>query len=321
MSFLSGITVVCFIASYGVALALEVVRLFYRNPLRRILTLAFAGAGLFAHTVFLAHRAVAATGAPLSSAFDWYLLAAWALVIVYLYLAWQYPQMASGLFVLPLVLGLIGVAKFADREPFPQSHAGQIWGLIHGLFLLMGLVTVTLGFVAGMMYLIQAYRLKHKLPASGGTRLPSLEWLERVNHRSIVVSVLMIGIGFASGIVLNMVLQHRKIDEVPWSDPIIWTTGAMFAWLLAAAVFSGVYRPARSGRKVAYLTVASFAVLAATLGIKLLVPSEHGGEKTRVEAGGPLAQPLSEDARSATAAFASRLNGGFGAAPYLEERA
>src|SRR5262249_2347708 len=135
-----------------------------------------------------------------------------------------------------------------------------------------------------LMYLIQSYRLKHKLSASGGVRLPSLEWLERVNHRSILVSVLMIGIGFASGIVLNMVLKHRKIDEVPWSDPIIWSTGAMFAWLLAAAIFSGVYRPARGGRKVAYLTVASFVVLAATLGIKLLVPSEHGGEKAKSEA-------------------------------------
>ena len=296
MSFLSRITVVCFTASYGVALALEIVRIFYRNPLRRILTLVFAAAGLFAHSVFLANRAVGATGAPLSSAFDWYLLAAWALVVAYLYLNWHYPQTASGLFVLPLVLGLIGMAKFADRDPFPQSHAGQIWGFIHGLFLLMGLVTVALGFVAGLMYLIQAYRLKHKLPSNGGIRLPSLEWLERVNSRSILISVFMIGIGFVSGIVLNMILSIAKSTKCPGAIRLSGAPARCSRGCLAAAIFSGVYRPARGGRKVAYLTVASFAFLVAALAIKLLIPSEHGGEKAKSEVGGPVVRSLSADA-------------------------
>jgi ABC-type uncharacterized transport system permease subunit len=276
MSLFSGITVVCFAASYGVALALEVTRVFFRSAIRGAVMLFFAAAGLLAQTIFLANRAMMATGAPLSSSFDWYLLAAWALAIAYLYLTLYHPRTAIGLFLLPLVLGLIGLAKFAPREPFPQSHAGQVWGAIHGLFLLLGLVAVAVGFVAGLMYLIQSYRLKHKVPTGGGVRLPSLEWLERVNSRSILISALMVSLGFISGIVLNMILQHRKIDEVPWSDPIIWRTGLMLLWLLAAALFSAVYRPARSGRKVAYLTVASFAFLAASLGVQLLLPSEHG---------------------------------------------
>ena len=39
----------------------------------------------------------------------------------------------------------------------------------------------------------------------------------------------------------------------------------MLAWLLAAAVFNAVYRPARRGRKVAYLTIASFVFLVIAL--------------------------------------------------------
>src|SRR5262249_59382969 len=54
-------------------------------------------------------------------------------------------------------------------------------------------------------------------------------------------------------------------------------------WLSAAAIFSAIYRPARSGRKVAYLTVTSFAVLAVSIGVSLLVPSEHGGERQKAE--------------------------------------
>ena len=44
--------------------------------------LAWAGAGLFAHTVFLYYRAAHTTGVPLSSWRDWYLLAAWTLMVV-----------------------------------------------------------------------------------------------------------------------------------------------------------------------------------------------------------------------------------------------
>ena len=116
--------------------------------------------------------------------------------------------------------------------------------------------------------------------------MPSLEWLERVNSRAIVISALMIGVGFVSGIILNLVLHERRIDQLPWSDPIIWRTALMFGWLLAAVIFSALYRPARGGRKVAYLTVASFAFLAVSLGLGLLLPSEHGGaaaEKQKAE--------------------------------------
>ncbi len=138
------------------------------------------------------------------------------------------------------------------------------------------------------MYLVQSYRLKHKRPPTTLLRLPSLEWLERVNSRAIWISVVMIGAGFISGMVLNLVLHARQTDELPWTDPVIWRTAAMFVWLLAAATFSAVYRPARGGRKVAYLTVANFMFLAASLVVGLLIPSEHGMEK-RVE--GELAKP------------------------------
>jgi ABC-type transport system involved in cytochrome c biogenesis permease subunit len=279
MSLLSGISVFCFAASYTVVLALEVVRMFYWPALRQLVTIGFAAAGLLAQTLYLANRAATASGTPLSSPFDWDLLAALGLVVVYLYLSWYHPKTSIGLFLLPIVLGLIGLAKLSSREPFPQSHAGQIWGTIHGIFLLLGLVAVTVGFVAGVMYLLQSYRLKHKLPAATGPRLPSLEWLERVNSRAILISVLMVGVGFVSGVVLNMISHHIKIDEVPWTDPVIWSTAVMFGWLLAAAIFSAVYRPARSGRKVAYLTVASFVFLALSLFARLLLPSEHGAQR------------------------------------------
>ncbi len=51
----------------------------------------------------------------------------------------------------------------------------------------------------------------------------------------------------------------------------------MLAWLVAASLFNAAYRPARHGRKVAYLTIASFGFLALALATLLLVDTGHGG--------------------------------------------
>jgi len=279
---LAGISITCFAASYLVAWALELSRLFFRSGVRGALMLGFAGAGVVAQTLFLAYRATTVPGAPLSSEFDWYLIAAWCLAVTYLYLTIYHPRTAFGLFVLPLVLVLIAIAHlFSDPTPFPRTEAAQVWGAIHGAFLLLGTVAVAVGFIGGVMALVQAYRLKHKLPPSQGLRLPSLEWLERINGRAITISVVMLGIGLLSGIMLNLVHDRLNVAELPWNDPIIWSSGLLLGWTLVAAGFSLFYRPARQGRKVAYLTVASFIFLALTVGIWVLLPSEHGGQPGR----------------------------------------
>ena len=51
--FVAGISVVCFAASYLVALACEGSRLLFRSGIRGAAMVAFAAAGLVAHTLFL----------------------------------------------------------------------------------------------------------------------------------------------------------------------------------------------------------------------------------------------------------------------------
>src|SRR5437870_3188895 len=102
---LAGIHVVCFFTSYGVALALEASRLFFRMPVRLIGILGFAAIGLALHTAYLWQRATA-VAMPLSSWHDWYLIASWLLAAFYLGLLASRPQTNIGLFVLPVVLAL-----------------------------------------------------------------------------------------------------------------------------------------------------------------------------------------------------------------------
>ncbi len=283
---MSGVSTICFAASYAVALALEVSRLLFRSGVRGAVMLGFAGAGLVAHTAFLYYRALGEAGAPLSSEQDWYLVAAWVLVVVYLHLAVLHPKAPFGLFLLPLALGFIVAATFlAQTEPLAREPASKIWGAIHGISIVLATVSVLVGFVAGLMYLGQARRLKHKRPPAGSLRLPSLEWLQWTNGRAIVVSVLMLGLGVLSGMVLNLINIRSETQRLPWNDPVVLSTWLLFFWLLAAVVLSAFHRPARAGHKVAYLTVASFVFLAIMLAVGLLMDSRHWGRSTKGEGG------------------------------------
>ncbi|MEX1223376.1 MAG: cytochrome c biogenesis protein CcsA, partial [Pirellulales bacterium] len=180
------------------------------------------------------------------------------------------------LFLLPVVLGLIGVAYLFDDRPFPVNRASQVWGTVHGVSLLLGTVVVILGFIAGVMYLVQSYRLKHKLPPSDRFKLPSLEWLETTINRSIAISTLLLAAGVLSGVILNVAIRvGRGASGLGWNDPVVWTSGLLFGWLMAAWIFSALYRPARQGRKVAYLTFATFGFLVLTLAVVLWAPSDH----------------------------------------------
>jgi hypothetical protein len=274
---LSGITILCFTASYAVALAMEVTRLFFRMPVRFFLIVGFMIAGLFAHSLHMWHRTQTglAAGVPLSSWYDWSLLAAWILTVLYLGWTMRRPQSPVGLFMLPVILALIGLAYSLEKaQSFRRDQALQVWGLAHGILLMMGVVVVSFGFVAGLMYLVQSYRLKHKLQASSLLRLPSLEWLQQASKYMLFHSLFLIVLGMGAGIVMNLIRTAGK-GFVPWTDPVVISSGVLVAWLLAATIFEWTYKPAQQGRKIAYLTVANFVFLAIVLTMLATGASQH----------------------------------------------
>lgn len=281
----SGINMLCFAASYLVALGLELSALWSRWRLRRAGVLLIACAGLVAHTWYLGRRVAETPATPLASHQDWYVLAAWALAVVYLAAKFYYPRVSLGLFLLPAVLALVGAARFADQTPLATFQAPREWGRIHGIFLMLGTVAVLLGFVAGLMYLIQSYRLKRKLPPHERLHLPSLEWLERANGRSLGAATLFVGGGLVTG-VLSRFAQTGDQNFVPWTDPVVISLTTMTAWLVVAEVFRLVYPAARHGRKVAYLTVAAFVFLLLVLGTMTMKDSLHAAPPTAKHVGG-----------------------------------
>jgi ABC-type uncharacterized transport system permease subunit len=278
---MGGIGIIWFAGSYGAALGLEVVRLWFAGRVQRVLRVAFAGAGLLAHSIFLGYRAATVVGSPLSSEMDWCLLAAWLLVAIYLVFLFVYPRTPFGLVLLPLALGLIGAGGWwASRQPYSQPAASRIWGLIHAGAILLATVTVLVAFALGLLYLLQAYRLKRRHGPMEGLWLPSLEWLERMNVRTLATAVAALAVGVFGGMVLNWINYQQHIPPLPWRDPLVMTTLAMFWWLLVALVLAVWYRPADQARKVAFITIISFIFLLIALAALLLMDTSHGRMRT-----------------------------------------
>jgi ABC-type transport system involved in cytochrome c biogenesis permease subunit len=257
------ITVFCFAASYGVAFLLELLQLPWPRPVLRLIGTGFGAAGLFAHTLFLAVQ-----WPELASRYGSLLFLAWIVAVFYLYGSLHHRQIAWGLFVLPLVLGLIGLAVLLGRTPAdPEvrlfSFEGErFWGVVHGALLLLAAVGVCVGFLASVMYLVQARRLRSKALPGRGLKLLSLERLEEMNRRAIVLAFPLL----TAGVVVGMALLAQAADPVrSWTDPRV--LGAAALWLVFAVLLYLRYSLHVRGRRVALLTIVAFVLMVVTLAV------------------------------------------------------
>jgi len=250
------VTVFCFAASYAVALALELWRLYRPRPVFTVAAVAFGAAGLLAQTIYLAVQRP-----PLAWQFGYLLLIAWVLVVFYIGGTMHRDRVPFGVFVLPLVLvlvGLGGLGSFFDRPPpdvpLFRAEGWLSFQLAHAVLLLLAAVGLCVGFVASLMYLLQAHRLKVKAPPTRGLRLLSLERLETMNRRAVAAAFPLLTIGLVIGAAL---MFHGNLQG--WDDLRIWA--AVVLWLAFALLVLLRYGAHLRGRPVAVLTIMTFVLL------------------------------------------------------------
>jgi ABC-type uncharacterized transport system permease subunit len=279
--------VLCFAGTYGLALVCELARLVVRSPFRWYLTFALTALGWLVQTLFLANLALKEEiFLPVTTAFESVMVLSWIVAFIGLYLMLHWPrQVAVGMFVLPLVVGLVVAAGwFAPRQSnWLEEGMITFWGTVHGVFLLGGAVCTCLAFAAGLMYLAQMRRLKSKRPARLGLSLPSLEQSERVNRGAITIAFPLLTFGLLIGLVLSV--QARGVAAgsgvaLRWTDPKVLS--ALGMWLVFAVLLHARFRPALRGRSVVVLTIVAFAFLVFTwVGIEALkLPTAHGAGRT-----------------------------------------
>jgi ABC-type transport system involved in cytochrome c biogenesis permease subunit len=253
-----GVTHVCFGLSYLVSLGLELAQQARPGRAPRIAGLVFGVAGLVAHTIFLIrHQPNPA------SAYGSLLLVAWVLAVFYLYGSLHHRSAAWGLFVLPVVLILVWLsfAFYRDAESTGNWIDGEhVWGAVHGILVLAASVGITVGFLASVMYLVQAHRLRMKRNPLGGLRLLNLERLETMNRRAINWAFPLLTVGLLLGVLR---VPGAESPSMSWTDPKVLSTVGL--WLVGMLLVILRYGAHRSPRRLAYLTIAAFGLMLVTL--------------------------------------------------------
>jgi ABC-type transport system involved in cytochrome c biogenesis permease subunit len=274
--------VLCFAGTYGLALLSELARFVTRSAVRWYLTVGLTVLGWLVQTAYLADLGLSQRKLPVTTAFESLLVLSWILALIGLYLMVRAPRpVAVGVFVLPLVLALVLLAgRFASRTADWSEWPGatRFWGSVHGIFLLAGAVSSCVAFAAGLMYLVQTNRLKHKRRPRFGFALPSLEQSERLNRGAITLAFPLLTFGLLIGVVLELVARRGPMAGVSlrWDDPKVVSAGLM--WLVFAFLLHARFQPALRGRGVMLLTILAFAFLVFTwVGVDVLnLPTAHG---------------------------------------------
>lgn len=260
---LQNITHACFGLSYLLAFVLEVARIFWPSSAWRVAALVLGTAGLFAHTVYLTLNQPTP-----ASAFGSLLLLAWVLALFYLYGTVHYAKQAWAVFVLPLVIGLVGlslamVTASGDVAPadVPAWMSGdRFWGAVHGTLLLLAAVGVSVAFLASVMYLIQARRIRNKVNPTTVVPMLSLERLEQMNRRAVNASFPLLTAGLLVG---SLLLSHEHGSTENWLSLKVLSTGGL--WVVFLLLLYLRYGRNVAGRRLAMLTIAAFALMLVAL--------------------------------------------------------
>ncbi|MFO0951601.1 MAG: cytochrome c biogenesis protein CcsA [Isosphaeraceae bacterium] len=278
------LTVLCFAGTYALALAAELARFAVRAPARWYATVGLTALAWVVQTVYLANLGRNVGGVPMTTPFESLVVLSWIVGVIALYLMVQSPRTAVGTFVLPIVVVVAALAGMTAPRQADWGDYGKgatavwFWGTAHGLFLMAGAVCACVAFAAGLMYLVQANRLKHKRPSRLGFNLPSLEQSERLNRAAVTLAFPLLTFGLLIGVVLSVGLGASAGTgaALRWTDPKVVST--LLTWLVFAVLLHARFRPAMRGRGVVGLTIVAFAFLAFTwVGVEALrLPTRHG---------------------------------------------
>jgi formate-dependent nitrite reductase membrane component NrfD len=241
---------------------MEASRFVFKLPARSALLIGMLSAGLIAHTIFLVNEKLQ-SGVILGNWFEWVVFGAWGLSFACLVLTIRSPDRGIGLFLIPIILCLIGVAQIVRPfDPFGGEATVPVWRMVHGVSLMLGTMFISFGFAFGLMYLVQSNRLKNRKRQKGVLKLPALEFVRSMNRLGLIATAVSLAIGLISGIALN---SQREVPV--WADSGVIFTFLLFALSVSAAAIELSDRSSLGGRRSAYLSIAIFFFLALVLAL------------------------------------------------------
>jgi len=222
----------------------------------RLATTMLAAATL-AHTFIIGMRTMEVGQVPVFDATSAISMFVWLLAVAYLYTEVTTDERAMGVFILPLILALQAIPAFrTDAVPHPAVLRGPLFG-IHVSSLLFAYASFALACVIGITYVLLFKEIKTKHLGVFYARLPSLQVLDQMNQRAIVVGWVFLTIGLIAGVVFAV--EANVPAMLSLDDPKILV--ALICWLVYSFELFAARRIGWAGRRAAYLSALGFAIV------------------------------------------------------------
>ena len=222
-------------------------------------------AAALAHTFIIGMETMEAGQVPVGGPTSAASMFAWLLAVAYLYTEVTTDERAMGVFILPLLVALQAIPAI---RPGVEDRAAVLQGPLFGVHvssLLFAYASFALACVIGITYVLLFKEIKAKHLGFFYARLPSLQVLDRMNQRAIVIGWVFLTIGMIVGAV--WALQARggyaagdpRVQAMSLQDPKIFV--ALVCWFVYSFELFAARRIGWGGRRAAYLSALGFAIV------------------------------------------------------------
>jgi HemX protein len=219
-------------------------------------TTPFLVALLIFHIVELAIRTYALNTMPLSSIHDAASFLAFSILLVYMIIELSLNNRASGLFILSFAFILEVISTFyLTWEKETNELLTNPYFAVHASMSVMGYTALSLSAIYALMYIIQNRNLKKKKMGLLYTQLPALAYLEKMSIRSVVIGIILLGLGIMHG----HFQAHRVLGTYFPMDPKVLLSDAIWLFYFFGYILSRIMK--WRGRWMANLSLSGFLVL------------------------------------------------------------
>ena len=238
---------------YGVGLLYALVALNRTSDVLSKVAIQAACMGMVLHFVSLTEAVVATGQITLASVHNSESLLAFLIMVAFMIVYLIYKTTSPGIVVFPLVFLLTFIAATGQQPLVLTPVVAKGWLVAHILMIFAGYAALFLSFGASILYLMQERALKSKSATGMFSRLPSLQVIDDIGYR-----LLMLGFPFMTlGLILGTVVAQSTYGRVDFLDPKILISVLMWAvyLLMVYMRLSAGWR----GRRAALLASMAFA--------------------------------------------------------------
>jgi ABC-type transport system involved in cytochrome c biogenesis permease subunit len=226
------------------------------------LATALLGGAVLAHTFLIGMQTMEAGYAPLVGTTAAVSAFVWLLGLAYLYVELTTDERAMGVFVTVLLAALMILpALNPQAEERPALLRSPLF-TVHVLAMLFAYASFALAFVLGITYVLLFKEIKAKHLGFFYTRLPSLQTLDKMNGRAVVVGWLFLSAGLLIGGVWASQIggsSDPRAQAMRLADPKILF--ALVSWGTYTFALFARRAIGWSGRRAALLSALAFVLV------------------------------------------------------------